>query len=102
MIPFSLHPQFYNRPILLSTEEQAAPLAVLQDFFTLNRLCELRGMLWQLVQAGLSARDTIFDSAVERQNLLGIYEDLERALEAAFLLSQQADQPSAHPLTVAL
>lgn len=102
MIPFSLHPHFYDRPIRLSAEEQADPRAVLRDFFTLNRLHELRAMLWQWMQAGLSAPDTAFDSALERQNLLGMYEDLERVLEAAFLLSQQADTPSSHPLTVAL
>lgn len=102
MIPFSLHPDFYDRPIRLSAEEQTDLIPLLQGFFFCFPLSELRTTLWQMLQASLSAPDTVFDDALERQNLLGLYEELERALEAAFLLSQQADHPSSKLLTVAL
>lgn len=88
---FQHHPVFYNRPIRLSEEEQANPLEVLQDFFFCNRLHELRELLWNMVANSLCVPDSVFDKAIERQNLLGLYQDLERVLEAALLLSGQPE-----------
>lgn len=88
---FQNHPVFYNRPIRLSEAEQVNPLEVLQDFFFCNRLHELRQLLWNVVTNSLCVPDSVFDKAAERQNLLGLYRDLERALEAALLLSEQKE-----------
>lgn len=89
---FQNHPVFYNRPIRLSEEEQANPLEVLQDFFFCNRLHDIRDLLWNMVVNSLYVPDSVFDKARERQNLLGLYRDLERVLEAALVLSRQEEK----------
>lgn len=89
MNSFELHPAFYSRPIHLCPEEQANPLEVLQDFFFCNPLPDVRLLLWQVVSNSLCVPDSVFDQASHRQSLLALYRDLERVLEAAWLLSEQ-------------
>jgi hypothetical protein len=98
MTPFELHPAFYSRPIHLSKEEQANPLELLQDFFFCNLLPDIRSLLWQMVVNSLCVPDSAFDQAGHRQSLLALYRDLERVLEAAWLLShRKEDIPTDHP-----
>lgn len=89
MTPFKLHPDFYNRPIRLTEEEKANPLEVLRIFFVETNLSEIRSELWQVVATCASVQDSVFDDPIKRQNLLILYREVERALEAALLLSEQ-------------
>jgi hypothetical protein len=90
MEPFELHPDFYDRPIRLTEEEMADPLAVLRFFFSGTPLSETRQMLWDMVTASLRIRDCLaFETPEQRENLLLLYHDIERALEAAWLISEQ-------------
>ena len=92
MNPFTLHPAFYSRPIHLCEEEQANPLELLQDFFFCNPLPDVRRLLWQTVISSLCVPNSIFDQACHRQSLLALHRDLERVLEAAWLLSEQREK----------
>lgn len=88
---FQHHPDFYNRPIHLSLEEQANPLEILQDFFFCNPLADVRELLWNMVANSLCVPDSVFDDAGQRQSLMALYRDIERVLEAALLLSGQKE-----------
>lgn len=92
MNSFTLHPAFYSRPIHLSGEEQANPLELLHDFFFCNPLPDVRGLLWQMVVNSLCTPNSVFDQAGHRQSLLALHRDLERVLEAAWLLSEQREK----------
>ncbi|MET0392735.1 MAG: hypothetical protein ABW019_06320 [Chitinophagaceae bacterium] len=88
MNPFELHPEFYNQPIHLTPEEMSDPREALRDIFLSTTLCEMRQHLWKMVEACIGTVDPgAFETGEQRQDLLLTWHDLERALEAALLLS---------------
>jgi hypothetical protein len=93
MEPFELHPDFYNRPIRLNEEEKADPQDVLRSFFINNPLSAIRQALWKMVEACVGTpNEMAFETGELRENLLLFYAQLEQALEAALLLSEQYPQ----------
>lgn len=89
MNQFELHRDFYNRPIRLTEEEKANPLKVLRTFFVETNLSEIRTELWQIVATCISVPDSVFDCPIKRQNLLILYREIERALEAGLIACEQ-------------
>lgn len=90
MTHFTLHPQFYNRPIRLSEEEQDDPQDVLHGFFINNPLSAIRETLWKMMEACIGTPDELaFETPENRENLLLFYDELEQALEAALLVNEQ-------------
>lgn len=87
MTPFQNHPAFYNQPIRLAPEEQQDPRTVLQEFLSECPLAECRQLLWQMVEIALQADHTLYDGAEERHRLLWFYQQVEKVLEAGWLLS---------------
>lgn len=87
MTPFQSHPAFYNRAIRLSAEEQQDPRGVLQEFLSECPLAECRQLLWQMTETALQADHTLYDEAAERHRLLWFYQQVEKALEAGWLLA---------------
>jgi hypothetical protein len=95
MDPFVLHPDFYNRPIRLTEEEMANAPEVLRRFFAGTSLSETRGLLWKMVEACVGhPNEMAFETPDLRQNVLLLYYDLERALEAAWLLCGRKENKS--------
>ena len=97
MSAFEYHPEFYSRPIRLSPEEMNDPWTALRDVFIGTSLCEMRKVLWKMVEACVGTADPgAFETAEQRQNVLLAYHDMERALEAAWLLyrRRKADKTS--------
>ena len=88
MNPFELHPDFYNQPIHLTPEEMSDPREALRDIFLSTTLLEMRQHLWKMVEACIGTVDPgAFETGEQRQDLLLAWHDVERALEAALLLS---------------
>jgi len=88
MTPFTLHPEFYDRPIRLDATEQKYPLTVLREFFDECPLGQVRQTLWQMVETALQADHTLYDKAPDRHHLLWFYRSAEAVLEAGWLLSR--------------
>lgn len=86
MTSFELHSAFYNQPIRLSEEEKTDPLETLREFFQECPLSTVRRTLSHMVETSLSLPHSVYDDAGERRYMLWLYRQMERALEAGWLL----------------
>jgi hypothetical protein len=82
-------PALFDQVIRLGMEERKEPLRVFERFFGDYRLYEWRHHLWTMVEACLTTDCIEFGEGEDRANLLLRYEDLEKLLEAAWLIWQQ-------------
>jgi hypothetical protein len=85
MNDFDLHPEFYNYPISLTTEEQHDPLIVIRTFIEDLTFIEVRIQLYRLLEVVLTKDDTIYDDVNRRDAALYFSKRLERIIEATFL-----------------
>jgi hypothetical protein len=88
MSPFQNNPEFYDRPIRLTEQQKEQPLEVIRSFFQNCHLHELRRVLWKMLETSLTVRNSVYDDATERSQLLWFYRELETMLEASFLLCE--------------
>lgn len=95
----------------LTTEEISNPHMVLQDLFSFSHLPELREMLWKSLKANITGNYPKHLTNWERNEVVHLFEQLERLLEAAHLINecrkQSEDtggirQPDAHLLHLRL
>ncbi|MBL0882455.1 MAG: hypothetical protein IBJ16_03740 [Chitinophagaceae bacterium] len=92
------YPEWEMYARLLTKEEQADPLRVLDDVFDFAHLPEWRVLLWEWLKITVSS--TYHTEAVEseRTTILLTYEKLQKLLEVAYLMYiqlqslQQKDQ----------
>ncbi len=82
---FELHPEFYNKPILLTEEEKKDPSTVIKQFFEDVKLVELRIHLHNLLEVALTRPNTIYDDSSERDAVLCFVKQLVKIIEAAYL-----------------
>jgi len=73
----------------LTEEEIADPLLVLQDFFSFGHLPDVRQMLWDWLRATVTGTFPKELDRRERNEILYLYEYLERLIEAAHLINEQ-------------
>jgi len=78
----------FDQVIRLGPEERKSPCSVIERFFADYRLHEWRHHLWNMMEACLTSSNEAFNDPEERANLLLRYQDLEKLLEAAFLIHQ--------------
>jgi hypothetical protein len=71
---------------LLTEEERHNPLSVIQEFLGDVKLIEVRIHLYNLLEVALTRPDTIYDEASERDAILFFCKQLEKTVEATFLL----------------
>lgn len=83
---FELHPEFYNQPILLTEEEKQNPLSVIHEFFEDVKLVEVRIHIHNLLEVTLTRPNTIYDNSSERDIVLCFVKQLEKMVDAAWLL----------------
>jgi hypothetical protein len=83
---FELHPEFYNRPVLLTEEERRAPLTSIKCFFENMKLIEVRIHLQNLLEVALTCSNTIYDEADNRDAILAFCKQLEKLVESSSLL----------------
>lgn len=82
-------PALFDLPIRLGPEERKNAAGIIESFFKDYRLHECRHQLWEIVECCLITDNMFFGEAEERADLLQFYKDLERLLEAAWLVVQQ-------------
>lgn len=80
-----------NKIIRLTPEQCNDPASVVAEFFLNYHLHDVRTILWQWLWAGVANSNGHFTSAIERSDLLFLYENLERLIEANYLLKKRAD-----------
>jgi len=86
MSHFHAHPDLFNLPILLTEEEKQNPSVVLTRFCNDYSLFELRDYHWNQLETCLTTDNTSFSEPEQRADLLYRYQQLEKVLEAIFLL----------------
>jgi hypothetical protein len=74
-------------PLRLTPEEMGQPYKVVSSFFKSFHLEDIRQFSWQMMVTTLCLRDDDLGSEHSRGALLAFYEELERALEAMYLIS---------------
>jgi len=91
---FLNHPEFFNRPILLSDGEKADPRRVLEGFTEDYNLCEIREIIENIIAVCLTSDSPPFDKGTERANLRLFCKNTLRVFEAALWMIKP-DQPKA-------
>jgi len=94
MSPFLEQKEPFDQVLRLGKEEQRDPYAVVERFFGDYRLHECRHYLWTMVETCLTTDNVEFSDPDERANLLLRYRELERLVEAVYLLLLQHDPGS--------
>ncbi len=72
--------------IKLSKEEISDPYLVLEELFDFAHLPQLRSMLWDWLKATVTGGYNKSLSSRERENILLLYEKVEKLIEAAHVL----------------
>lgn len=85
MHPFNLHPEFYNKPILLTEEELANPMIVSRQFFDDYHLIEVRKYLHSLLEVAITSSNNLYAEANERDAVVCFCESIEKFVEAALI-----------------
>jgi hypothetical protein len=75
-------------PLRLTGEEMKYPAKVVAGFFETFDLEDCREILWRAFSSTLCLDDETLGSDVTRIELLSYYEEMERLVEAVFLLNQ--------------
>ena len=75
-----------NTPLRLTTREMQDPVAIFQSFCSGFDLEYCRQILWLAFSAALCQDDETLGVTVKRADLLAYYEEIERLIEAAYLL----------------
>ena len=89
MQPFDLHPEFYNQPIWVTEEEKQNPTTVIENFFGDISLLEVRQHLSNMLEVALVSTNSIYTEPKERNEALCINKELEKLVEAAWLLNKR-------------
>lgn len=79
-------PELFDQVMRLEEGEKKEPLGVIEKFFSDYKLHECRHILWTMVEACLTTDHSDFSEPEERADLLLRYNDLEKLLEANYLL----------------
>lgn len=86
---FTLHPGNFNQILLLTDEEVNNPKTVVRHFFEDYRLFEVRQHLWNLMETAMISPDSMYEEASERSKLIHFYQQVEKLMEAVFLIANQ-------------
>ena len=81
-----LYRQKHNQIQRLTEEQQENPIPVVSEFFSCYHLSDMRKLLWDWLQAGLTNSHANFETGKERSDLLFFYQKIEELVEATYLL----------------
>ena len=88
MSHFERNKDFFDRPYLLTKDQQSKPLTVISGFFDDYRLCQARESLTGFLNCALTSnRD--FAEASDRATAIEFCNRMEELLEATFLLARK-------------
>ncbi|HEY4060403.1 MAG TPA: hypothetical protein VGM30_00805 [Puia sp.] len=99
MSPFLEQKELFDQVLRLGKGEQRDPYSVIERFFGDYRLHECRQYLWAMVETCLTTDNVEFNDPEERANLLLRYRELEKLVEAGYLLLLQRDPAGKGTLT---
>jgi hypothetical protein len=105
MSHFQQHREFFNRPIMLTVEEQQDPLSIIDDFFTDYNLCEIRKINEDTDHVCLTTDEHPFVEATARDCLIAYRRAQERVMEAIWVIwrhSTRTPAPDSDVSTTAL
>lgn len=80
-----MHPVQYS---CLTERERQNPQMSLSRFCRRNDLHHLRTQLWTWLREALAANNSIYESAEARDELLHTYEEINRLLDAVYLIQE--------------
>lgn len=86
------HVEQSNRILRLSPNEIKDPRLVVAEFFMTYHLKDVREDLWEWLSAGLTSSNEYFNTGRDRANLIFLYENLEKLVEASYLLTKRAER----------
>lgn len=76
----------------LSSQETENPSLVFDELFDFAHLPEIRDMLWVWLKATVCGSFHRTLSRTEKENLLALYEKMQKLVEAAYLVQQQGSE----------
>jgi len=83
----SEQPEIYDQPMLLSDTEKLDPYHVIREMFVDTKLYELREFLQDMAETCLTTDRHPFSEPEKRSDLLFFKGQIERCLEAAFIIN---------------
>jgi hypothetical protein len=83
------HPKWHNQPLRLTSKEMRKPHIVIEDFFDCYHLQDVRDILWRWLEAVISSPQNISSEPLERSNHIYFYENVERIIEAAYVMKRK-------------
>lgn len=92
MKTYNNHPQWMRKPMRLTKEQKKNPVSALEDFFQCYHLNEVRELLWNWLVEVISSPRSISAEPMQRNNSIFFYENLETAVEAAFVINRKAQK----------
>ena len=86
------HPQWYNEPLRLSTEQKQNPILVIADFFEWYHLQDVKEILWTWTKTVISSPTSISNEPLDRGNHICFYENIETLIEATFIIVRNSQE----------
>lgn len=74
-----------HRIMRLTYEEQQDPKEIIRCFFECYHLKDLRELLWDWLLTALGSDNGNYPRGIDRSNLIFLYENLEKLVEAVYL-----------------
>lgn len=84
------HPSWYNEPLRLTEEQRNDPSLVFYEFFQCYHLYEARKLLWDWLTEIVSSSGSISEDPHDRNNQIYFYENIEKLIEAALIITRSA------------
>ncbi|MBC7903166.1 MAG: hypothetical protein H7Y27_07070 [Gemmatimonadaceae bacterium] len=81
--------QCHDMPLRLNSGDPDEAIEVMKEFFSAFRLGDTRRELWEWLVTAISKDDSVYDQGINRSNLFFFYENIEKLIEAAWVISRQ-------------
>jgi hypothetical protein len=91
-MPLHDYPFSELEPRKLNAEQIADPMLVINEFFNVGHLPQIREMLWELLKTTVTGNYCTVLTRKERANLLYFFEQLEKLVEANHLLHKNSSR----------
>jgi hypothetical protein len=80
---------FFDRPHLLTREQQTKPLDFIREFFDHVRLYEIRETMSELLEIALTTSNSEFSEPRQRSNAICFCHLIQQLVEASYILAKE-------------